>query len=163
MNEIKGKSTEISMDSDLGQMMRTVYAEAAGQGAKSKLAVAEVIRNRADDNTKPSAANSYTAQFSNVSTYGEVVNQKGQFESVQKGVSRYSDPLSVTKGNVLEQKAFVGSASAAIKAHFQNTNTADGALFFFSPYIKAPSWSTVLKEVDVSGVSKSDFKFYKYK
>jgi RHS repeat-associated protein len=155
--------TEIGADSDLGKMIRTVYAEAAGQGAESKLAVAEVIRNRANDNTAPAAANKYTAQFSKVNSYGAVVEQKGQFQSVQSGSERYSNPLSVTKGNVIEQRAFVGSAGASIRAHYQNTNTAVGALFFYSPYIKAPSWTTVLQSIKVSGVNSSDFKFYKYK
>jgi spore germination cell wall hydrolase CwlJ-like protein len=165
-NEANGNGysvSEIGMDSDLGKMMRTVYAEAAGQGSESKLAVAEVIRNRANDNTAPSKANKYTAQFSGVSTYGEVVGQSGQFESVQSGAARYSNPLSVTSGNIIEQRAFVGSAGAAIKAHYQNTSTAGGALFFYSPYITAPSWTTVLQKVNVSGVSNSNFRFYKYK
>ncbi len=42
------------------------------------------------------------------------------------------------------------------------TVTANGALFFYSPYIKAPGWTSVLKEVSIKGVSSKDFKFYKY-
>lgn len=163
VSQIKNNSTEIGLNTNLGQMIRTVYAEASGQGVESKLAVAEVIRNRATDNTMPSSDNNYTAQFSKNENYTDVVKQKGQFESVQRGVPRYRDPLSVTKGNPLEQKAYVESASAAIKAHYQNTATASGALFFYSPYIKAPGWTSVLKEVSIKGVSSKDFKFYKYK
>ncbi len=60
-------------------------------------------------------------------------------------------------------RGFSFGASAAIKAHYKNTNTAAGALFFYSPYIKPPKWSSVLKQVNVSGVSKNAFRFYKYK
>lgn len=144
-------------------MARAIFAEAAGQSAESKLAVAEVIRNRANDNTAPSAANAYSAQFSNVNTYGEVVNQAGQFQSVQSGAARYSNPFSVTKGNITEQNAFAGSFSAAIKAHYQNTNTANGAVFFYSPYISAPKWTSALRQVTVTGSSSNDFRFYKFK
>jgi RHS repeat-associated protein len=155
-------TTHSIMNSDLGHMARVVYAEAAGQSAESKLAVAEVIRNRASDNTKPSSSNGYTAQFGGVSTYKDVANQKGQFESVQSGAARFATPGSAIKNNSLEYNAFIGSMGAAVNAHHNNTNTAGGATFFFSPYISAPGWTKHLKQVSISGVSSSDFKFYKF-
>jgi len=59
------------MNSDLGNIVRVMYAEAAGQSIESKTAVAEVIRNRADDKTPNSKENNYVAIFSNVNTYKE--------------------------------------------------------------------------------------------
>ncbi|WP_299125886.1 RHS repeat-associated core domain-containing protein [uncultured Tenacibaculum sp.] len=161
---------EISLDSDLGHMARTVYAESAGQSKEGKVAVAEVIRNRADDDTTRSSSNDYNAAFSGVSTFEEVVTQKGQFESVGSNTARYSDPLSVTGGdgeggarrNSIETTAFSDSVGASIEATNQNTNTAQGATYFFSPYIATPNWAKNMSEVTIPGVQKTDFKFYKY-
>ena len=160
---------EIDLDGDIGHTARGTFAEAAGQSKESKLAVAEVIINRAEDNTKPSSSNEWTAQFSKVSTPEEVMTQGGQFESLNK--PRYTDPLSVTGGdgpggasrNEISTRAFSDSMGAAIKATNQNTNTADGATYFFSPSIPAPSWTKSLQEVSVQGNSRSDFIFYKFK
>ena len=150
-------NTLIDMNGDLGSMIRTVYAEANGENADAKLAVAEVIRNRANDNTKNSV-------FSNVNTYTEVVTQRGQFESVGKSSPRYIDPASVIMKNgvrnELETTAFVQSIGASIKATIQNTNTAQGAMYFYSPYIKAPSWTNNLQQVKVPNIGDA-FLFYK--
>jgi RHS repeat-associated protein len=72
VEDVKTNSTEVSMKSDLGQMIRTVYAEAAGQGVESKQAVAEVIRNRANDQTKAplSEANFDCLKFLNLTQFG---------------------------------------------------------------------------------------------
>jgi len=157
---------EITLNSDTGYMARIVYAEAAGQSKESKLAVAEVIRNRADDKTKASSKNKYMAQFSNVNSFKEVANQPNQFQSVSS--KRFTDPLSVTGGdgknkrNESETKALSDSFGAAINVTNNNTNTTNGATYFFSPYISTPYWVKNLKEVKVSNVNSSDFKFYKY-
>jgi len=159
---------EIKMESDLGYMSRTIYAEAAGQSNEGKVAVGEVIRNRANDETQPSSENNYNAQFSGVSTYKDVVTQPGHFESVTNDVSRFADPLSVTGGNgqnqrnVAETNAFNASIGAAIKVDRQNTNTTQGATYFFSPYIETPSWAKTMTEITVEGVRSNDFKFYIY-
>ncbi len=167
LNQIKSKSTEIAMDSDLGHMIRTVYAEAGGESIESKTAVAEVIRNRAQDKTSNSKENNYVAIFSKVDTYEEVVKQSGQFQSVGNNVPNYSNPQSVIvnkKGQIVqsEKQAFIQSVSASLKAHYGNSNTAQGATYFYSPYIKAPSWTKNATEVTISGVSTEAFKFYKY-
>lgn len=160
--------SEVSLDSDLGHMARAVYAEGAGQSKEAKLALAEVIRNRAEDNTKPSSSNEYNAQFLNVDTIEEVVTQKGQFESVGSSSSRYTDPLSVTGGdgtskrNPFETNTLSDSMGASIQATNQDTNTAQGATHFFSPYISTPYWAKSMQEINIEGVSKNDFKFYKY-
>ncbi len=161
---------EVNLNSDLGHMARTVYAEGAGQSKEGKLALAEVIRNRAEDTTKSSSKNNYNAQFSDVDTFQEVVNQKGQFESVGDKSSRYTDPLSVTGGdgkedskrNTLETNALSESIGASIQATSQNTDTAQGATHFFSPYISTPYWAKGMQEINIEGVNKKDFKFYKY-
>ena len=159
-------NTQIDMSSDLGSMIRTVYAEAAGASADAKLAVAEVIRNRADDNTPNSAANGWAAIFSKVDTYTDVVKQSGQFETVGNNVPRYSNPASVTMPdgvrNELETTAFVQSVGASINATMKNTNTAQGAMYFYSPYINAPSWTNKLQQVTVPNIGTS-FNFYKFK
>ncbi len=161
---------QVSLDSEIGHMARTVYAEGAGQSKEAKVALAEVIRNRADDTTTPAKSNSYNAQFSKVSTFEEVVTQKGQFESVGSGAPRYSDPLSMTGGdgaggsarNSLETTAFSDSVGASINATNQDTNTAQGATHFFSPYISTPYWAKSMTPLSVEGNKTSDFKFYKY-
>jgi RHS repeat-associated protein len=161
---------EIKLNSDLGYAARTVFAEGAGQSKESKLALAEVIRNRADDTTSSSSKNNYNAQFSKVSTNKEVVTQKKQFESVLRSKPRYSDPLSVTGGdakksserNETSTSAFSDSMGAVINANKNETNTAGGATYFFSPYIKKPNWTKKMIEVSVKGNSSSDFRFYKY-
>jgi hypothetical protein len=156
---------EVGMNSDLGHMARTIYAEGAGQSTEAKVALGEVIRNRANDNTAPSSANNYNAQFSGVSTYEEVVTQSGQFESVSTMAPRYSNPLSVTGGdgvgprNMLESNAFSSSMGAAIKCTYTPTNTAQGATYFFSPYIRTPNWAKSMTPVSIPGVSSSDFRF----
>ena len=157
---------EITLNSDTGYMARVVYAEASGQSKESKLAVAEVIRNRAEDKTKASSKNKYMAQFSNVNSFKEVANQPNQFQSVSS--KRFIDPLSVTGGdgknkrNESETKALSDSFGAAINATNNNTNITNGATYFFSPYISTPYWVKNLKEVKVSNVNSNDFKFYKY-
>lgn len=164
----KNIDSQIDMNSDLGQMIRTVYAESAGEGNESKLAVAEVIRNRADDKTPNSADKGWAAIFSKVDTYGKVVNQSGQFESVQSGSARYSNPMSMLidskgKRNEKETMAFSASVGASINAHYQKTNTSDGAVYFYSPYISAPAWTSKLQQVTIQGVNNNAFKFYKFK
>jgi hypothetical protein len=159
---------EISLNSDLGHLARTVYAEGGGQSKAAKLGLAEVIRNRANDSTPASVSNNYLAQFSKVSTYKEVVTQSGQFESVMNKKESYSDPLKVTGGNgggrrnELETRAFAESVGAAIKAHFMDTNTAQGATYFYSPYIPPPTWTKTATQIQIPGISSKDFRFYKY-
>jgi spore germination cell wall hydrolase CwlJ-like protein len=159
---------KIDMISDLGYMIRTVYAESAGESKESKLGVAEVIRNRADDKTSNSADKGWAAIFSKVDTYEEVVKQSGQFESVQTGATRYSNPMSMlkdSKGNRNEKEttAFSESVGASINAHYQKTNTAQGAVYFYSPYISAPGWTSKLQQVTIKGVNNNAFRFYKFK
>lgn len=164
---IKENSEEITMDSDLGHMIRAVYAESAGQSFESKVAVAEIIRNRADDQTQSASGNNYMAQFSEVDTYKDVVNDDGQFESVQSKQERFTDPqgaMTTDKGETIqsEKNAFLQSVGASLKAHNGKSSTASGATYFFSPYIKTPKWAKSLKQVSVPGVSTKDFKIYKY-
>ncbi|MFA5300735.1 MAG: cell wall hydrolase [Lutibacter sp.] len=164
----KTVDSQIDMNSDLGNMIRTVYAESAGESKESKLGVAEVIRNRANDKTPNSAAKGWAAIFSKVDTYEEVVKQAGQFESVQSSASRYSNPMSMLKDskgnrNEMETTAFSESVGASINAHYQKTNTAQGAVYFYSPYISAPAWTTKLQQVTIQGVNNNAFKFYKFK
>ncbi len=164
------QSIEISLNSNLGHMARTIYAEGAGQSMESKVALGEVIRNRANDNTAPGSANNYNAQFSNVSTYEEVVTQPGQFESVITGSPRYTNVLSQIGGdgpggssrNQIRTTAFLQSIGAAINVDRQQTNTAQGATHFFSPYIPTPPWASTMTSISITGVSNKDFKFYRY-
>ena len=169
---VRGKSfdpvyKQIDLEGDLGKMIRTVYAEAQGENSASKLAVAEVIRNRANDATQNSAATGWNAIFSNVSTYTQVVEQSGQFESVQSGRAAYSNPLSLlgngASRNEGETQSFVESVGASIQAHNQSSNTAGGSVYFYSPYISAPGWTKDLEQVTITGVDTTAFKFYRFK
>ena len=160
---------EIKLESQLGHMARTIYAEACGQSDISKIAVGEVIRNRAMDITKSTSKNNYNARFSRVSTYKDVVTQRGQIESVMNKVLRYSNPLKVTGGdlntkksrNNIETKSFQKSIQAAIKAH-NGSNLTNGANYFFSPYISTPSWAKTMKLLEIKGINSNEFRFYKY-
>jgi hypothetical protein len=166
--ELQEATNEISLDSDIGHMARTVFAEAGGQNSTAKLALAEVIRNRANDNTTPSAANNYNAQFSKVSRFKDVVQQSGQFESVGNKVAPYSNTLNYIGGdgqtsrNNLRTNAFVESLGMSIRATRQNTNIAQGATHFFSPYIPTPNWTSSMTRIQINGVRNQDFRFYKY-
>ena len=161
---------EVTLDNDVGHMARTIYAEGAGQSSEAKVALGEVIRTRAEDNTAPSAANNYNAQFAGVSTYEEVVTQAGQFESVATGSPRYANTLAHIGGdgpggnrrNEIRTSAFVESMGAAIQVDRQNPNTAQGATHFFSPYIPTPNWANGMTPVQVQGVDNNDFRFYRY-
>jgi len=62
----------------------------------------------------------------------------------------------------IDTVASYNTVSASINATMQNTNTAQGATYFYSPYIKAPSWTNVLQPVTVPNSGKT-FNFYKFK
>jgi hypothetical protein len=86
---------------------------------------------------------------------------------VQSDAPRYADPQSAMKDKKekviqSEKVSFLESASASIKAHYRNTNTALEATYFYSPYIKAPNWTKNATEVNIPGVNANSFKFYKY-
>ena len=155
----------IDMGSNLGHMIRTVYAEAAGENAETKLAVAEVIRNRADDNNTNSAAHGWNAVFSKVNTYTEVVTQPGGFQTVGDNVPKYSNPSSVItpngRRNEIETASFVQSVGVSIRATKQNTDTAQGATYFFDTSIPEPSWAKSMQQVTISNGSNK-MKFYRY-
>jgi RHS repeat-associated protein len=161
---------EIRLNSDLGHMARTIYAEAAGEGLASKIAVGEVIRNRANDITPSGPSNNYNARFSGVSTYEQVVNQPGQFESVATNSQRYTNTLEHIGGNgpgggrrnEIRTAAFVQSMGAAINVDRQNTDSAQGATYFFSPYIPTPSWANTMTQVQIAEVDNNAFRFYRY-
>ncbi|MDX2246333.1 MAG: RHS repeat-associated core domain-containing protein [Bacteroidia bacterium] len=171
ISEIQQTETEITLDSDIGHMARTIFAEAGGQSAEAMVAVGEVIRNRAEDDTPASQDNNYNAQFSSVSTYKEVVTQQGQFESVTNSSPMYSNTLNHIGGdgtggserNETRTTGFIKSMGAAIKVDRQNSNTTQGATHFFSPYIPTPSWANSMTKIPVQGVNNKDFRFYKYK
>ncbi|WP_445456791.1 hypothetical protein [Flavobacterium sp. HNIBRBA15423] len=101
----------------------------------------------------------------------EIVNQKtNEIKKELEYTIDFPDPLSVTGGdgkedskkNSLETNALSDSVGASIQATTQNTDTAQGATHFFSPYIATPYWAKGMQEINIEGVNKKDFKFYKY-
>ncbi|MEZ4825951.1 MAG: RHS repeat-associated core domain-containing protein [Bacteroidia bacterium] len=156
---------ELNFDSDLGHMVRTVYAEAQGENLTSKQSVAEVIRNRANDDTPNSKELGWTATFSDESTYTEVVTKTG-FQTVNNNVDSYSNPLGQLiddKGKRIESEttSLVESVTASIRAD-KGSNISDGSVYFFSPYIPAPNWTKSLEEVNIKGVDSEAFRFFKF-
>jgi hypothetical protein len=166
--------TEIDLNSDLGTMARAVYGEAGGEtihtGGKviseeAKLGVAEVIRNRADDDTPNSAEYGYSRYFSKYSTYSDVVENTG-FDATS--TTKFKDPRSYYANSSNPEQAkseFLRSVSASINAHYQNTNTTSGALYFITPSeASTPSSWKNMEKVNVTGVNpKTEFTFYKFK
>lgn len=164
---------EIDLESDLGKMARAVYGEAGGETEHTKgkviseeaiLGVAEVIRNRAQDRTPNSEKYGWNRYFSSFNTYSEVIENTG-FDAT--ALSKYKDPVAYYTDNKNPEQAkleFLKSISAAIKAHFQNTNTTQGALYMLTPAVasKPSSWKGVTA-VSVPGVdSNTEFTFYKF-
>jgi RHS repeat-associated protein len=155
--------SEICLDMEIGIFARLVYGEASGNNLASKSAVANVVQNRVESSRFPD-------------TYIGVIEQKikgrYQFSAVnpkeEKNYWRYSDPTSTT--NALEKKSFANSMSVAIGVYNRSLPDAtSGSLLYFSP-VKgeipngAKNWNyDILKEVFPQGVSKNQFRFFKYK
>ncbi|RPE09976.1 RHS repeat-associated core domain-containing protein [Chitinophaga lutea] len=122
---VKARSTEITMDSEVGVMIRAVYAEMRGGDDKAKSIVAESIRNRGDlpDGSFEKADGTYKGivnKFYDVSKSGDKAN--ASFQTPEKTI--YT--------NEQETKAWQASASASIKAEYGNSNVGKGVIFYNS-------------------------------
>lgn len=127
------KFSEINLNSQLGVLSRAVFAEAEGENAASKLAVAEVIRNRSLIPSEPGFG----------STITEVVNAKRPGSSLpqfdfkiptNKRFDEFESTLSSIGTDEIKLGGFTQSVSAAIKAIGGRSNTIQGATFFNSEF-----------------------------
>jgi RHS repeat-associated protein len=110
---LKSKSTEIDMNSDLGYMIRTVYAEMRSGDDNAKIIVAESVKNRLDRKL---------GSYENPDgTYKGVINVKGAYSITNpkdKAHDSFANPTNHIYNNDAETNAWRSSISAALKVHF---------------------------------------------
>jgi RHS repeat-associated protein len=116
---------KIDMNSNLGIVARTVYAEMRGEPNDAKLVVAESISNRealpngayekADGTLSGIVKKFYDASKKNDINYDKFINP---FESVNQ--------------NKINYNGWINSMSAAIKGYMLKSNTCDGVIFYHS-------------------------------
>ncbi len=149
--------SSINLDSDLGQVARTVYAEARGENAIEKKAVASVIRNRVESPSFPD-------------TYEDVVTQPYQFSALLKSDPNrpaYENPARHARGDSRSQKALNESVEAAYFALLGTMDIAQGATLYYSPRSMKPAgalpkWDfSKLEEIIIPGVRSTHFRFFR--
>ena len=165
--------SEMDLNSELGVMSRAVYGEAGGEtihtkgkviSEEAKLGVAEVIRNRANDDTTNGEQYGYSRYFSKYNTYSNVVENTG-FDATSS--EKFKDPIGYYRSDNNPKQAkseFLKSVSASLKAHYQKTNSTQGSMYFITPAeaSKPSSWKS-MEKVDVTGVNpQTEFTFYKF-
>jgi len=145
---LKSKSEEITMDSDLGNMMRTVYAEMRGGDDNAKAIVAESIYNRSKLSSGYEKADG---------TYTGIVNK---FYDVTKSGNAtnnvFSNPTDYIYKNSTETDAWRSSVRASLKAHFGLSDVGKGVIFYNSAsstyYDKNPKMIKISLDVTHKGV-----------
>jgi len=124
VTQIKSKSEEIKMDSDLGAMMRTVYSEMRGGDDNAKAIVAESIYNRSQLSSGYEKADG---------TYSGIVNK---FYDVTKSGNGSNDvfqnPTDYIYKNPTETNAWRSSVGASLQAHFGLSDVGKGVIFYNS-------------------------------
>lgn len=122
---------------DLEVLARTVFGEARGQEFKGQLAVAWVVRNRA---ARPQ-------RFA--PTIAGVCLQPAQFSCWNRSDPNFSRLVSVS----LPDPAYVTAlAAAGMVLTDQATDPTGGADHYVADYIKAPSWTRLMKQTIKIGV-----------
>ena len=142
-------SNEVDMDSDLGYMIRAVYAEMRGGDDNAKSIVAESIYNRSQMEGK--------AYEKADGTYKGIVNK---FYDVSKPTDRaydsFENPGNYIYKNEQETNAWRGSVSASIKANSGKSNVGKGVIFYNSAsstyYDKNPKMEKITLDFKVKGV-----------
>ena len=129
----------ISMESDLGYMIRTVYAEMRGGDDNAKAIVAESIYNRSQLSSGYEKADG---------TYKGIVEK---FYNVTKpnnnAYDYFNNPIEYIYENSAETNAWRSSVSASLKAHFGLSDVGKGVIFYNSSdstyYDKNPKISKI--------------------
>jgi RHS repeat-associated protein len=113
VTELKSKSEEIKMDSDLGYMIRAVYAEMRSGEDNAKIIVAESIKNRTERKV---------GSYENPDgTYKGAISVPGAYSITNtndKANDSYVNPQNHIYNNPKETTAWRNSTSAALKVHF---------------------------------------------
>lgn len=110
-------------DDEFDLLSRLIYAEARGESFEGKVAVAEVVLNRVENN-----------QFPNTIT--EVIYQKNQFSPVING--------SINNNSNAECRK-------AVKTAIEGSNFTNGALFFYNHTIITKTWLDTRQTATIIG------------
>ncbi|MEM9819589.1 MAG: hypothetical protein AAF985_00895 [Bacteroidota bacterium] len=148
-----------TLDSDLGHMVRAVFAEMGGEDDNSMQVAAESIKNRTE---LPENAYEHT------DTYQEAIEAAYDVSNpADPAYPRYNNTEQVKEGNSIEEGAFIRSASAAIKTDYgtNQTEIGQGVIFYNSQnatiYDKNPQMQKIQLNVKASGI-KGTWKLKKY-
>lgn len=124
VNELKSKSEEISMESDLGYMIRAVYAEMRGGDDNAKAIVAESIYNRSRLSCGYEKADG---------TYIGIVNKFYDVAKTNNAANNvFENPIEYIYKNSIETSAWRSSVKASLKAHFGISDIGKGVIFYNS-------------------------------
>lgn len=121
--EIKHMTTESVDRNDLEVLSKIVHAEAKGEPYEGKVAVAEVVMNRVEDENFPD-------------TVKDVVYQEGQFQPVANGAIN----------NTPSEEAIKAS-----KEVLMSDNTSHNAMYFYNDEIATDDWIRTRKTLFVIG------------
>jgi hypothetical protein len=124
LEEIQKASNEVPMDSDLGLMIRTVYAEMRGGDDNAKAIVAESIQNRFELSAGYEKADG---------TYKGIVER---FYDVSKSTNAANDAFANPTNHIYKNpeatESWISSVSASIKAKAGESNVGKGVIFYNS-------------------------------
>ena len=124
VNELKSKSEEISMESDLGYMIRAVYAEMRGGDDNAKAIVAESIYNRSRLSCGYEKADG---------TYIGIVNKFYDVAKTNNAANNvFENPIEYIYKNSIETSAWRSSVKVSLKAHFGISDIGKGVIFYNS-------------------------------
>jgi len=147
-------SSIIDLESDEGQTIRTVYAEARGENAVSQEAVANVIQNRAEQRGKSVKA-TVTAPFQFTAVTGPGDPNR----------SAYINPVEHAKSTGANMNALRSVVKAVHVALAPGSDNTGGATMYYSPKSmggRSPNWNfTKLVSVNVKGIDTESFRCYK--
>ncbi|HEY3390234.1 MAG TPA: DUF6443 domain-containing protein, partial [Prolixibacteraceae bacterium] len=143
------KDTEISMDSDIGTIARTTYAEMRGGDDNAKSIVAESIVNRSNlpDGSYEKADGTITG----------IVNKSYDVtKNTNKANPVFKNPENYFNNNSTENSAWLSSLGSAVKAYYGNSNVGKGVIFYNSSsstiYDKNPNMQKINLSITVLGI-----------
>jgi uncharacterized protein RhaS with RHS repeats len=158
--------SQITMDSDIGLIARTTYAEQSGQDVATMDLTAESIINRTElPNNKDAKVNTVSEAIN--SSY-DVSKAKDNPKRSPDAFERFNFPVSSANSNPLEKKSFIQSIGAAIRAVNkdvnQSTNTGTGIIFYHATNATYRDNNSLLQKIDLSKLNPSGIKgAWKYK
>lgn len=150
INAIISNSSELAEDQKL--LLATTAGEAIGSNDKCRQAVSSVIRNRAVSQT-----------------IYKVVSAQGQFGGYLN--NEYNKCMNYLNSRTGSNKTYEPLIKTVIPVYYKTVaDITKGCTLFYSPQSMKPvgsvpkDWDfSKLTEVTISGISTSEFRFYKYK